>query len=80
MLSHLLRTLNEVNLLLTFDVINVYTNIKYSYGFEAVKFCLEKYPQGIPDRISHNFIIEALKFFLHNNNFLFDKCFTRHVG
>ncbi|XP_029648933.1 uncharacterized protein LOC115222773 [Octopus sinensis] len=77
MLNHLPETVKEGTLLVSFDVVNLYTNIPHDYGIEAITFRLEKYPEAIPGRINHSFIIEALKFILLNNFFMFDTTYYR---
>ncbi|XP_029639540.1 uncharacterized protein LOC115214481 [Octopus sinensis] len=77
MLNHLPKTVKEGTLLVSFDVVNLYTNIPHDYGIEATTFWLEKFPEEIPGRINHRFIIGALKFILLNNNFMFDTVYYR---
>lgn len=43
MLNHLPAKLNEVTLLGSFDMGNIYTNISHEYSIEAIAFSLEKY-------------------------------------
>ncbi|XP_029641447.1 uncharacterized protein LOC115215981 [Octopus sinensis] len=77
MLEHLPKTIIEEAVLVTLDVINLYTNIPHDYGMKAIKFWLEKYPEVLLERINQTFIIESLKFILQNNYFLFDDTYYR---
>ncbi|XP_029646732.1 uncharacterized protein LOC115220725 [Octopus sinensis] len=77
MLNHLLKTVKDRTLLVSFNMVNLYTNIPHDYGIEAITFWLEKYPEEIPGRINQNFVIEVLKFVLLNNHFLFDTTYYR---
>eukprot|EP00106_Octopus_bimaculoides_P011984 XP_014779426.1 PREDICTED: uncharacterized protein LOC106875695 [Octopus bimaculoides] len=72
-----LKKINEEALLVFFDVINLYTNIPHDYGIKAIKFCLEKYTEVLPERINQIFIIESLKIILQNNYFPFDDTYYR---
>ena len=58
--------------LVTFDVINLYTNIPHNLGLEAVAFWLEKASGKIDCRFSHAFILESLELILNRNVFYFD--------
>ncbi|XP_029652811.1 uncharacterized protein LOC115225978 [Octopus sinensis] len=77
MLNHLPNTVKEGTLLVSFDVVNLYTNTPHDSGIEAITFWLEKYPEDISGRINHRIIIEALKFILLNNYFMFDTTYYR---
>ncbi|XP_036357571.1 uncharacterized protein LOC118762697 [Octopus sinensis] len=77
MLNYLPNTINEGTLLVSFDVVNLYTNIPHDYGIEAITFWLEKYSEGIPGRINHRLIIAALKFILLNNYIMFHTVYYR---
>lgn len=68
-------------LLLSFDVIKPLYQNPHNYCLEVITFWLLKYPQVIPRRINHKFIIEALKWILRKNYFLFHRsCFDKNVG
>ncbi|XP_065658991.1 uncharacterized protein LOC136083516 [Hydra vulgaris] len=60
------------SIILTCDIVNLYTTIPHNLGLEALKFWVEKHKILIPERITTNFIIESASFILKNNNFLFD--------
>ncbi|XP_014776090.1 uncharacterized protein LOC106873295 [Octopus bimaculoides] len=71
-LNHLPEKVKEETFMVTFDVINLYTNIPHNYGTEAIWSWLDKYPEEIPERINKDFIIQSLRFVLQNNQFMFD--------
>ena len=50
----------------------MYTSIPHDLGLEALQYWLNKHPELLPQRFSVNFIIEASKLILENNNFKFD--------
>ncbi|XP_029648356.1 uncharacterized protein LOC115222314 [Octopus sinensis] len=77
MLEHIPKTINKEAVLVTLDIINLYTNIPHDYGMKAIKFWLEKYPEVLPERINQTFMIESLKCILQNNYFLFDDTYYR---
>ena len=76
MLNHLPEMVNEETIFVSFDVVNLYTNIPHDYGVEAITYWLEKY-NDLPERIDKNFVIDGLKFILENNFFTFDNEFYR---
>ncbi|XP_029653875.1 uncharacterized protein LOC115227088, partial [Octopus sinensis] len=77
MQEHLPKAIKEEALLVSFDLINLYTNIPHDYGIKAIKFWLEKYSEVLPGRINQIFIIEYLKCILQNNYFLFHDAYYR---
>ncbi|CAG2209848.1 unnamed protein product [Mytilus edulis] len=72
MLNHLPRTVCKDSIMVSFDVVNLYTTIPHEYGLTAIEFWLEKFPSEVPDRIEKKFIIEGIKFILQNNYFNFN--------
>ena len=57
---------------MSFDVVNLYTNIHRDLGIEAIEYWLRKFPQELPARISVEFLLEGIKFILENNYFCFN--------
>ena len=49
-LSKLPTSTNPKTLLVSFDVVNLYTNIPHDLGIEAIDYCLRKFPQGLSAR------------------------------
>ena len=54
------------------DIVSLYTSIPIELGLTAIKFWIQSKQHLIPQRFSNEFILEALKFVLLNNNFMFD--------
>ena len=46
-LSKCSRENYEDNLLLTFNVVSLYTNIPHTFGLEALDYCLENHPESL---------------------------------
>ena len=62
-------------LLVSFDVVSLYSNIPHDLGRTAVRFWLERHPELIHNRFSKEFILEGLSIILENNIFLFNGSF-----
>ena len=71
-LSKLPTSTNPDTLLVSFDVVNLYTNIPHDLGIEVIEYWLRKFPQELPARISVEFLLEGIKFILENNYFCFN--------
>ena len=57
----------------SFDVTSLYTNISHELGIEAISHWIEKFPDFlVDDRFTKDFITEAVRSVLENNNFKFD--------
>ena len=67
-LSKCLRENYEDVLLVTFDVVSLYTNIPHNVGLEALDYWLENYPESLHARFNIEFILECAKLILQNNN------------
>ncbi|CAC5374171.1 unnamed protein product [Mytilus coruscus] len=72
MLNHLPRTVRKDSIMVSFDVVYLYTTIPHEYGLEAIEIWLERFPSKVPNRIEKKFIIEGLKCILQNNYFNFN--------
>ena len=66
-------------LLVSFDVVSLYTNISHELGIKAIDNWLTKYPNLIHKRFSKDFILESIKTILENNNFLFNDVMYNQV-
>ncbi|CAG2184545.1 unnamed protein product [Mytilus edulis] len=66
------QTVCKDSIMVSFDVVNLYTTIPHEYGLKAIEFWLENFPSEVPDRIEKKFIIEGIKFILQNNYFNFN--------
>ena len=71
-LSKLPTSTNPDTLLVSFDVVNLYTNISHGLGIEAIVYWLRMFPLELPARISVEFLLERIKFILENNYFCFN--------
>ena len=58
----------EDTLLVTFDLVNLCTNIPHSFGLEALDYWLENHPQSLHARFNKEFVLECAKFILQKNN------------
>ena len=72
-LKHLPRKINPSDILITMDIVSLYTNIPHQLGLEAIEFWLKKHPSILPDRIPRDFVLEATHIILNNNYFQFDE-------
>ena len=70
-LGHIPNTISTSETFVTFDVSSLYSNISHELGIKAIDFWLDKLPHLINSRFPKDFIIEAIKIILQNNNFQF---------
>ncbi|XP_014779461.1 uncharacterized protein LOC106875729 [Octopus bimaculoides] len=77
MLNHLPKTVNEKTLLVSFDVVNLYSNIPHILGIETITFWLNNYSFELPTRLNKELVIEELRFILQNNYFIFNNNYYR---
>ena len=54
----------EDTLLVTFDVVNLYTNIPHTFGPEAMESWLENYSESLHTKFNKEFVLECAKFVL----------------
>lgn len=71
-LDSLPTSVDATSTLVTFDVVNLYTNIPHELGIQAIEFWLQNSDTGINKRFTKDFIINSLKIILENNVFYFD--------
>ena len=74
-LDKLPRTTDRDSILLSFDVVSLYTNIPHDLGYRAIEFWLNKDDNILPIRFNKSFIMEGLKIVLENNYFSFENDF-----
>jgi hypothetical protein len=72
-LKKLPKNVSDDAYLVTFDVVNLYTNICPDLGIKAINYWLDKFPEYIPNRIKKDFILEALNIILMNNLIRFNE-------
>ena len=76
-LKYLPKIVPQNTLLVSFDIVSLYTNISHDLGIKAINSWLTKYPELIHERFSKEFILESIKIILENNKFYFnDKMYT----
>ena len=78
-LNSLPKSVNANTKLVSFDVVNLYSNIPHDLGIKALRYWLDKHPSGIPERVSKEFIIESIQFILDNNTFHFDGAHYKQI-
>jgi hypothetical protein len=66
------RKLSYPAILLTCDIVSLYTSIPTDLGIKAVDYWITKLPHLIPDRFTKAFILELVEFVLTNNYMNFD--------
>ena len=59
-------------LIVTFNVTNLYCNIPYELGKQAITFWIDKYPDTLHPRCNKKFIIEGIEIILNNKSFQFN--------
>ena len=64
---------------MTFDVVNLYTNISHTFGLEALDYWLVNHPEVLHARVNKGFVLECAKFILQNNNMKFNIEFYNEV-
>ena len=65
--------------LVSFDIVNLYTNIPHNLGREAISYWLDKNPELLPSRFDKTFIIDSLTIILENNNFSFNNKYYNQI-
>ena len=68
----------EDALLVSFDVVSLYTNITHDLGLKAIEYWLDKHTTT-NERFSKQFILEAITLVLKENTFHFDGKFYRQI-
>ena len=64
---------------MTFDVVNLYTNIPHTFGLEALYYWLENHPETLHARFNKEFVLECEKFILQNNNMKFNNEYYNQI-
>ena len=78
-LKQLQMTVPQNTLLVSFDVISLYSNISHTLGIEAISYWLDRFGDEIPCRFKKEFILDAIQFILENNTFEFNNTFYRQI-
>ena len=66
-------------LLVTFDVVNLYTTIPHTFGLETLDYWLENHPKSLHARFNKEFVLECAKFILQNNNMKFNNEYYHQI-
>lgn len=74
-LNYIPESVDPKTILVSFDVISLYTNIPHTLGLEAINYWIYRHPNTLNTRFSKEFILEGLKLVLENNHFHFDEEF-----
>ena len=69
----------EDTLLVTFDVVNLCTNILHTFRLEVLNHWLENHPESLHARFNKEFVLECGKFVLQNNNMEFNNEFYNQI-
>ena len=69
----------EDNLLVMFDVVNLYTNIPHTFRLETLDYWLENHPESLHTRFNNEFVLECAKVILQTNNMKFNNEFYNHI-
>ena len=64
---------------MTFDIVNLYTNILHTFGLEALDYRLENHSEILHARFNKEFVLECAKFILQNNNMKFNNEFYNQI-
>ena len=69
---HITNKLILDTLVVTFDITNLYSNITYKLGKQAISFWIEKYRETLHPRFNKTFITDSRELILNNNYFQFN--------
>ena len=69
----------EDTLLVTFDVVNLCTNIPQTFELGALDYWLENYSESLHARFNKKFVSECAKFILQNNDMKFNNEFYNQI-
>ena len=78
-LSKCSRVNYEDTLLLTFGVVNLYTNIPHTSELKAPDYWPEIHPESLHTRFNKEFVLECGKFILQNNHMKFNNKFYNQI-
>jgi hypothetical protein len=71
-LNKIPTNINEKTILVSFDVISLYTSIPHDLGLTAIEHWLDKHRESLPRPFPKEFILEAISIVLKENTFRFD--------
>ena len=64
---------------MTFNVVNLYTNIPHTFKLETLDYRLENHSEILHARFNKEFVLECAKFILQNNNMKFNNEFYNQI-
>ena len=71
---------NENTILVTFDVISLYTNNAHAYGLEVLSYWIDKHPGNLHGKFNKKFVLESARLILENNNCKFNNEFFVQIN
>ena len=74
------RSLTKNSNLVSFDATSLYTNMPQELGLKVIEYWLDYYHELIHSRFNKSFILKAIKLFLKNNHFVFNKKFFHQIA
>ena len=60
------KKVDSNTLMITFDVPNLYSNISYELGKQAITFRIEKYPEILYPRFNKKLMTDSIELILNN--------------
>lgn len=78
-LNYIPNEVSDETLLVSFDVVNLYTNIPHELGLEALEYWLDNYTTELVRPFSKEFILNAVSIVLKENTFKFDDQHYRQI-
>lgn len=66
------KNINKETILVSFDVVNLYTSIPHELGLEAIEYWLDNYSTSLTRPFPKDFILKAITIVLRENTFQFD--------
>ena len=70
--NHIPNKVTEDTILVSFDVISLYTSIPHELGLKAIEHFLDNFPTTLQRPFSKEFILKAISIVLKENTFKFD--------
>ena len=78
-LNYLPDEVEERTLIVSFDVVSLYTSIPHDLGLTAIEYWIDNYTTSLPRPFSKEFILEAISHVLRENTFSFDNKHYRQL-